>query len=68
MSDREADGSLFSTSELWIMAAINWAVFFPSVYLIGKLLATKPYEQDDDGPVARYPVGTEEQALEGVAD
>ena len=68
MSDREADGSLFSTSELWIMAAVNWVVFFPSIYLIGKLLAAKPYE-DEHGTVKQaYPVATEEEALEGVAD
>lgn len=68
MSDREADGSLFSTSELWIMAAVNWAVFFPSVYLIGKLLAAKPYDEAKGEMLAPYPVATEEEAFEGMAD
>lgn len=68
MADREADGSLFSTSELWIMAAVNWAVFFPSVYLIGKMLATKPYDQDEGATLPVYPVATDEEALEGAAD
>ncbi len=68
MADREADGSLFSTSELWIMAAVNWAVFFPSIYLIGKLLAAKPYDTDKGETLPAYPVATEEHALEGVAD
>lgn len=68
MADREADGSLFSTGELWIMAAVNWAVFFPSVYLVGKLLAAKPYEPDIQQRRPRYPVGTEEAAFEGAAD
>ncbi|MDA1296618.1 MAG: NADH-quinone oxidoreductase subunit NuoH [Chloroflexi bacterium] len=68
MADREADGSLFSAGELWIMAAVNWAVFFPSVYLIGKLLASKPYEDDSSEPQELYPVATEEKAFEGAAD
>ncbi len=67
MSDREADGSLFSTSELWIMAAVNWAVFFPSVYLIGKLLASKPYEEPSGQVASPYAVATEE-ILEGASD
>lgn len=33
-----------TTGQLWAMAAINWAVFFPSVWLIGKVLKAKPYE------------------------
>lgn len=33
-----------TTGQLWAMAAINWAVFFPAVWLIGKLLRAKPYE------------------------
>ena len=68
MSDREADGSLFSAGELWIMAAVNWAIFFPSVYLIGKLLAAKPYGDDSTEPKQLYPVATEEAAFEGAAD
>ncbi len=68
MSDREADGSLFSAGELWIMAAVNWAVFFPSIWLIGKLLAAKPYDESKGDALPEYPVATEEASLEGVAD
>ena len=57
-----------STRELWIIAAINWAVFFPAVYLIGKIIEVKPYEQPIPDPAnPAYPVGTEELS-EGVAD
>ena len=68
MSDREADGSMFSTGELWIMAAVNWAVFFPSVYLIGKLLAARPYDDTEADARPLYPVGTDQRPLEGAAD
>jgi NADH-quinone oxidoreductase subunit H len=67
-SDREADGALFSRPELWMMAAVNWIVFFPSVYFIGKLLAAKPYDKAVLERRATYPVATEEEALEGAAD
>jgi NADH-quinone oxidoreductase subunit H len=69
MSDLEADGSMFSRGELLIMAAVNWIVFFPSVYLIGKLLAAKPYNKDGSEDLPDYPVATEQDAaLEGAAD
>jgi NADH-quinone oxidoreductase subunit H len=67
MSDREADGSMFSSSELWIMAAVNWAVFFPSIYLVGKLLASKPYDEDSADKLEPYPVAIDDDALEGAA-
>jgi NADH-quinone oxidoreductase subunit H len=67
-ADRESDGGLFSRPELWTMAAVNWIVFFPSVYFIGKLLAAKPYDKTVLERRVTYPVATEEEALEGAAD
>jgi NADH-quinone oxidoreductase subunit H len=70
MSDLEPNGATFSSGELWLMALVNWIVFFPSVYLIGKLLAARKYaESESEGHPGIYPVATEEnKALEGVAD
>lgn len=68
MSDREPNGVIFSSSELWIMAAVNWAVFFPSIYLIGKLLGTPPYEDPiPDNPDAIYAIGKKnEEGKKGI--
>lgn len=66
-ADTESDGTMFGTGEWIIMIAVNWVVFFISVYLIGKLLATKPYSEDEK-PNRLYPVASEEEALEGAAD
>ena len=70
MSDLEPNGATFSSGELWLMALVNWIVFFPSVYLIGKLLAAREYaESESEARPGIYPVATEEnEALEGVAD
>lgn len=65
-SDTESDGTMFGMSEWIIMIAVNWVVFFISVYLIGKLLVAKPYT-DAEKPSRLYPVASEE-ALEGAAD
>ena len=32
-----------TTNQLWIMAAINWPVFFVSVFVISKVLGVKPH-------------------------
>ncbi len=44
-----------STSELWIIAAINWVFFFPAVWFIGKLLF-KRAPLPDDSTLTPYPV------------
>jgi len=49
-----------STTELWIMAAINWPVAIISIWAVSKLLGTSAYENptpSESAPV--YPVGTE---------
>jgi len=49
-----------STTELWIMAAINWPVAIISIWVVSKLLGTSAYESptpSESAPV--YPVGTE---------
>ena len=49
-----------STTELWIMAAINWPVAIISIWAVSKLLGTSSYENptpSESTPV--YPVGTE---------
>ncbi len=58
-----------TTGELWIMAGVNWVVFFISILLIGRLLSPKPYldESAQDTSVALYPVATEEDQARPVA-
>ena len=69
MADIEPDGSTFSTGELWLMALINWIVFFPSVYFVGKVLETKPYDETMPAdPSEIYPVASEAEPAEGAAD
>jgi len=49
-----------STTELWIMAAINWPVAIISIWVVSKLLGTSAYESptpSESAPI--YPVGTE---------
>jgi NADH-quinone oxidoreductase subunit H len=49
-----------TTSELWIMAAINWPVAIISIWAVSKVLGTSAYEQPHptiDNPT--YPVGSE---------
>ena len=52
-------------SQLWIMAGINWGVFFISIWAVAKLLGTSEYS-DDEGRGARssYPVAVNELASE----
>lgn len=46
-----------TTAQLWAIAAINWVVFFPAVWLVGKVLTTKPYESPSVAPgQSVYPV------------
>ena len=49
-----------TTSQLWMMAAVNWPVAIISIWLVSKLLGTTNYEKtspDSDAPV--YSVATE---------
>ncbi|MGA0275874.1 MAG: NADH-quinone oxidoreductase subunit NuoH [Dehalococcoidia bacterium] len=49
-----------STTELWIMAAINWPVAIISIWAVSKLLGTSSYENPTPSASAPvYPVGTE---------
>ena len=49
-----------STTELWIMAAINWPVAIISIWAVSKLLGTSSYENPTPSELAPvYPVGTE---------
>ncbi len=60
-SDPEADGSLYSATELWVMAAVNWVVFVASVWAVGKVLTPRPYREAMPAPAASvYPVGVDE--------
>ena len=69
MADIEPDGSTFSTGELWLMALVNWIVFFPSVYFVGKVLETKPYDETMPAdPADIYPVASEAEPAEGAVD
>ncbi len=50
-----------TTSQLWTMAAVNWAIFFASVWVIGRVIVPGPAKKAvaPMGPV--YPVGVDEQ-------
>ncbi|HIF71034.1 MAG TPA: NADH-quinone oxidoreductase subunit NuoH [Dehalococcoidia bacterium] len=50
-----------TTSQLWMMAAINWPIAIISIWGVSKLLGTSSYDKpqpDADNP--EYPVGSEE--------
>ncbi len=47
-------------AQLWIMAGINWVVFFISIWLISKLLGTRDYEDDAVAEHSPYPVAVDE--------
>ena len=67
-SDEEVAGDLFNAGELWVMAAVNWAVFIVSVLVIGRLLSPRPYREAM--PVAAtsvYPVGVDEMPTPAAA-
>ena len=51
-----------SASQLWIIAAVNWAIFFPSVWMIGKLVKkSSPPVLPEPGTVfSTYPVAPAE--------
>ena len=49
-----------TTNQLWIMAAINWPVFFVSVFVISKVLGVKPHRIERPAAGLRYPVATDE--------
>ncbi len=58
-----------STSELWIMAAINWPVAIISIWGVSKLLGTAPYSHPQPDPNApSYPVGSESIPTDAVLD
>jgi NADH-quinone oxidoreductase subunit H len=50
-----------TTSQLWTMAAVNWAIFFASVWVIGRVIVPGPAKEavTPMGPV--YPVGVDEK-------
>lgn len=49
-------------SQLWIMAGINWIVFFISIWAISKLIGTEDYQEDVTTRQTKssYPVAQEE--------
>ena len=49
-----------TTNQLWIMAAINWPVFFASVFVISKVLGVKPHRIERPAAGLTYPVATDE--------
>ncbi len=49
-----------TTGQLWIMAAINWPVFFVAVFAIGKVLGVKPHRPERPAAGLPYPVATDE--------
>ena len=49
-----------TTNQLWIMAAINWPVFFVSVFVISKVLGVKPHRIERPAAGLPYPVATDE--------
>ena len=54
-----------SYSQLWIMAGINWIVFFISIWAVAKLLGTREYAKDEGrGAMSTYPVAVNELATE----
>ena len=52
--------------QLWIMAGINWVVFFISIWAVAKLLGTRDYGADEGrGATSSYPVAVNELATDG---
>ncbi len=51
-----------TTTQLWMMAAINWPVFFASIWIIGKVMGVRPHQIDRTAMGALYPVATDEPA------
>ena len=49
-----------TTTQLWIMAAINWPVFFVTVFAISKVLGVKPHSIERPAAGLPYPVATDE--------
>ena len=48
-------------SQIWIIAGINWVVFFIAIWAVAKLLGTREYGEDEGiGVAATYPVATNE--------
>ena len=63
-ADEEAPGHLFSATELWTMAAVNWVVFFASVWVTARVIGPKPYREAMPVPAASvYPVGVDEKPV-----
>ncbi len=57
-----------TTNQLWIMAAINWPVFFVAVFAIGKVLGVKPHRLDRPAAGLLYPVATDEPEMPAEAE
>lgn len=54
-------------SQIWIIAGVNWVVFFVAIWAVAKLLGTKEYGRDEGtGVTATYPVATNELLVEGA--
>lgn len=49
-----------TTGQLWIMAAINWPVFFVAVLAIGKVMGVRPHRVERPAAGLPYPVATDE--------
>ena len=48
-------------AQLWIIAGINWVVFFISLWAVAKLLGTREYGQEEGrGSASDYPVAVDE--------
>ncbi len=55
-----------SYAQLWIMAGINWIVFFISIWLVSKLLGTRDYEDSTATEHSAYPVAVDELSDEAA--
>ncbi len=55
-----------SYAQLWIMAGINWIVFFISIWLVSKLLGTRDYKDSTATEHSAYPVAVDELSDEAA--
>ncbi len=54
-----------TTLQLWIMAAINWPVFFAALWLVAKVMGVKPHRVERPARASLYPVAVDEPAPAG---
>ena len=55
--------------QLWIMAGINWVVFFISIWAVARLLGTRDYGADEGrDATSSYPVAVNELATDGSSN